>query len=250
MKVPEEVKKKIIENNSKISELLAENEELLRTEGLEIPEENFAVDQDYKISIPARYIRNKEYLVSRYHLEEIASDWIVRSNIGYALQLSDLHNYIINRFHLWGSVASMFYKSAIINLISIFEAIVLECASQMCYRANDCKLKRNECKYSFNQKQRSNSFEALKRINDLQITTFAEDELTRINELIGLRNRVHIRLSDKKEFTEKEFNVDVYNEVIRLLQRIDNEIYQNGVPRYRSCQAEQNRAELAEIFGE
>lgn len=250
MSISEEVKQKIISNNEKISELLAENEQLLRSEGLEVPETNFAVDDDQKVHFPTRYIRPKEYLVQKYHLEQIAGDWIVRSNIGYALQLSDLHNYILNRFRLWGPVATMFYKSAVVNLISVLEAMIFECATQMCYRAGTCKLNRKKCKSAFNQTQRNNSFAALKRINELEITTFSSDELDRIKELIDLRNRVHIRLSNEKEFTSKEFNLKLYNEVIQLMQRVSDEIYQNGVPQYKSCQAEQNRAELAEIFGE
>lgn len=239
MNVTNEIKQKIIENNAKISELLSENEVLLRKAGLSVPEENFAVNSDDKIKIPSNYIRPKEYLVIKYHLEQIAANWTVRSNIGYALQLSDLHNYILNRFNLWGSVATMLYKSAIVNLISIFEAIVFECATQICYQSNDCKLERRRCQYAFNKTQRNNSFEALKRINELGITTFSDEELNRVKKVIDLRNRIHIRLADEKEFTSKDFNLALYNEVIQLLQRVSDEIYRNGVPLYRTCSKEQ-----------
>ena len=79
--------------------------------------------------------------------------------------------------------------------------------------------------------------------------SFTEDELRRVNELIDLRNRVHIRLSQKKDFESTEFNLHLYNEVIKLLQRISEEIYNNGVPLYKSCQSKQNEADIEEIFG-
>ena len=145
----------------------------------------------------------------KYHLENIASDWVVRSNIGYALQLSDFHNFLINRFTLWGPLSAMVYKSAVINLISIFEAMVLECANQICCNSNRCTKKR-KCKNSFNKSQRENSFEAIKRINELQITTFTPEEILRIKELINLRNRIHIRLVEEKELSNKYFNLSLY----------------------------------------
>ena len=234
MYIPEEVKQKIIENNSKISDLLLENENLLRIEGLNIPEQNFALISDDKIKVPRGYIRSKEYLVFKYHLKEIASDWVVRSNIGYALQLSDFHNYLLNRFDLWGSVSAMMYKSAVINLVSILEAMVFEVANQICCNSSKCTRKRS-CKISFNKKQRENSYEAIKRINELGITSFSSDELSRIKELIDLRNRVHIRLAEEKEISDKEFNLELYNEIIKLLQRTCDELYKNAVPLYKSC---------------
>ena len=55
MSISEEVEQKIIGNNSKISELLLENENLLRIEGLNIPEQNFALTSDDKIKVPRGY---------------------------------------------------------------------------------------------------------------------------------------------------------------------------------------------------
>ena len=52
-----EDKEKLIENNSKISELLKENEEILKQAGYKPPMENFTVDNQEKISIPSGYIR-------------------------------------------------------------------------------------------------------------------------------------------------------------------------------------------------
>ena len=234
MSISKETKEKIKENNKKITELLLENENLLRSEGLNVPEENFAFDDENKIKIPRGYIRKKEYLLNKYHLSTIASNWVVRSNIGYALQLSDLHNFLINRFYFWGPVATVMYKSAIVNLIAIFEAMVLECANQICCDPKDCS-KNRRCKKSFNQNQRSSSYAAIKRINDLGITSFSSEELSRIKELINLRNRVHIRLVGEKEISDRYFNLKLYNEVIILLQRTSEELYNNATSFYHKC---------------
>ena len=130
----------------------------------------------------------------------------------------------------------MFFKSAVINLISVFEAITLECANRICYYSKECKRK-NNCSYSFNKAQRNNAFDSLHRMNELGITSFSIEEMTRIKELIDLRNRVHIRLACEKEFKSGEYNLALYNEVIRLLQKLDEQIIANGVSLYGYCHA-------------
>ena len=242
MDVSDEAKRTLIENNKTISRLLLENEQVLRDCGLEPPETNFALLQGTKIQIPSGYIRAKEDLIKKYRLDSIASNWTVRSNIGYALQLSDFHNYIINRFNLWGSVETVFYKSAVINFISIFEAIVLDCANQICRCASDCQLK-DRCQYSFNKNQRNRFFDALKRLNEVGVTTFSEEEMKRIIEIIELRNRVHIRLANEKEFISDDFNLPLYNEVVLLVQKLTEQIIDNGVQLYHHCDTMQKLAD-------
>lgn len=247
MSISEEAKQKIIENNREISELLTENEKILREQGFDPPEENYAADEDDKIKLPWGYIRTKDSLIRKFHLEEIASNWTIRSNIGYALQLSDFHNYIFNRIYLWGPVKTMFYKSAVINLISIFEAIVLECANQICYNPSKCRL-RKKCDKPFNKEQRNNVFSALQRLNELNVTSFSDDEMIRIKELIELRNRVHIRLANEKEYLSDEFDLSLYNEAIKLLQSVSEQIYTKGKPLYFHCSRAQEIAEIEEMF--
>lgn len=230
-----EDKEKLIENNSRISELLKENEEILKKSGYTPPTKNFALgNDDDKIKLPTGYIRTRNIFYNKYHLREIVKRVTCQRNISYALQLSDFHNYIINRFSMWGSVKTMFYKNAVINLVSIFEALVLECVNNICCDPSDCG-ENNICINKFNKKERNSAFDALKRMNQLNITTFTETELQRIKTIIDYRNRVHIRLATENEFKSDDFSLRLYNEIIEFLKRICEDIYNNGVPLYKKC---------------
>ena len=227
----EKAKAKIIENNEKISTLLRENEDLLRAEGFDLPNDNLNMDGLQKIKIPSQYIRTKEYFYEKYHLYIIVSAWDVRNNIAYSFQVSDLYNYLINRFNIWGSVETMLYKNAIINFVSIFEAFVFECANNICMCPSQCG-KTNKCKRHFSNTQRNNSYKALCRMRELHIVDYDEAKMERIKEIIELRNRIHIRLAENNEFNSSDFCLAVYNEVIGLLKQISEDIYTNGVKLY------------------
>ena len=228
------IKEKIIKNNEQISELLRQNEELLREEGLDLPNENFVVGDWYKIKIPSGYIRNTAYFYEKYHLDAIVKRWQVKANIAYAFQLSDFYNYLFNRFHIWGSVEIIFYKNSIINLVSIFEALILECANNICENPSECNKVKN-CGVHFTKEERNNSYKALMRINELGILFYTEEKMARIKEIIELRNRVHIRLAEKSEFNSADFCLDLHNEVIGLIQELSENIYNNGVKFYSCC---------------
>ena len=230
----ETTKEKIIKNNERISELLRENEELLRREGLEPPNENFVVGDWYKIKIPSGYIRNTTYFYEKYHLDSIVKEWQVRANIAYAFQLSDFYNYLFNRFNIWGSVVVIFYKNAIINLVAIFESLIFECANNICECPSECQ-RVAACKVHFSKAQRNNSYEALTRMNELGILSYGEEKMARIKEIIELRNRVHIRLAEKSEFSSEDFCLNLHNEVITLIQELSEAIYNNGIKLYSRC---------------
>lgn len=231
--ISEETKRKLLVNNKKISNLLKENENLLVSEGYRPPINNYVLDKDEKIKFPSGYIRVNESFQSKYHLNEIITKRSTVKNIAYSLQLSDFYNYIFNRFYIWGSVETMFYKSAIITLVSIFEALIFECANNICTPCN-CQLI-STCTKHFSKKQRNNSYEALKKLNELKITDFDNLEMQRINQIIDFRNRIHIRLATENEFNSSEFSLSLYNEVILLLQRLSQQIYQNGISMYDKC---------------
>lgn len=231
-------KEKIIKNNEQISALLCENEKLLRGEGLDLPNENFVVGDWYKIKIPSGYIRNTTYFYEKYHLDNIVKKWQVRANIAYSFQLSDFYNYLFNRFNIWGSVVIIFYKNAIINLVSIFEALILECANNICECPSECQ-KVAACKVHFSKEARNNSYAALARMNALGILSYSEEKMARIKEIIELRNRVHIRLAEKSEFNSADFCLDLHNEVINLIQELSEDIYNNGVRLYSYCNQEE-----------
>lgn len=225
-------KEKLKANTAEITRLLAENENILREEGLNPPANNFSLESSEKINIPSSYIRVNEYFIKKYHLREIVSDAHVRKNMAYTLQLSDLNNYLINRFFIWGSVETMFLKSAIINLVSVLEALIFECVNNICCCTNTCG-KANVCNYHFTNKQRNNSaFDALQKLNEINITRLGEDELSRVQEIINYRNHVHIRLAKDNEYLNSDFSIETYNELMLLLAKIDGAIFENGVPLY------------------
>lgn len=231
-----EDKEKLIANNIKISELLKENEEILKNSGYNPPVNNYTVDDRNKIDFPGGYIRTTNMFYEKYHLREIIAKINCRRNISYALQLSDFYNYLANRFFVWGSVQTMFYKNAVINLVSILEALILECANNICCNPSNCG-KNDTCSIRFNKDQRNKVLDALDRIKRLNITTFSDNEINRIKTIIGYRNRVHIRLATENEFKSDDFTLKLYNEVIGYLQRICEDIYSNGLPLYNKCRS-------------
>ena len=168
---------------------------------------------------------------------DIVKEWQVRANIAYAFQLSDFYNYLVNRFNIWGSVVIIFYKNAIINLVSIFEALILECANNICGRPSECQ-RVTACKVHFSKEARNNSYVALERMNALRIISYSEEKKARIKEIIALRNRVHIRLAERSEFSSADFCLDLYNEILTLIGELSEDIYHNGVKLYACCNQE------------
>ena len=112
-----EIQEKILNNNKKISALLRENEVLLRQEGYNPPANNFALPPEERISFPPGYIRTVAQFNEKYHLREIFPHRHSRHNVTYALEVSDLFNYVFNRIHIWGAVETVFYKLALVNLV-------------------------------------------------------------------------------------------------------------------------------------
>lgn len=230
-----ELKAKLLKNNKEISLMLRQNETLLKNAGFNPPEKNFVVEGSDKINIPSGYIRVTTYFSQKYHLNEIIRTRVVRDNITYAFQITDFYNYIINRFYIWGSLQTMFYKDAIITLVSIMEAFISECVNNICNNTKNCTSV-NKCKFHFNKGERGEKvFEALKKLKKISIVGFSDIEMERVEEFLSLRNRVHIRLAEENEFNSADFCLEKYNELICLLQRLSDDIYNNGVKYYIDC---------------
>lgn len=226
-----EIEEKISNNNKKISDLLRENEKLLRQEGYNPPAHNFVLPPEKRISFPSGYIRTVAQFNEKYHLREIFPRRYSRHNVTYALEVSDLINFVFNRIHIWGPVETVFYKLAIVNLVSIIEAIVLEAANNICPYAKTCK-KTKSCLKHFNKDERSNARLALKKLVLLNVLDFNQEKLSRVQEIIDLRNRIHIRLAPGNELLLDNFTRQFCNEVIMFLQDIDEQIYSKGTSLY------------------
>ena len=226
-----ETRQKIKENNHKISELLRENEMLLRQAGYDPPVKNLALPQNEKIQFPAGYIRTVSNFNEKYHLKSIFPYRYSRHNVTYALEVSDLMNFVFNRINIWGSVETIFYKLAIVNLVSVMEAIILEAANNICRNASHCT-KTRKCFKHFSRDERNNARKALEKLVLIDVLDYDEHKLARLQEIIDLRNRIHIRLTPGSELQLDNFNLELYNEAVQFLQDVDNQIFEKAVPLY------------------
>lgn len=226
-----EIQQRIARNNEQISELLRENEVLLREAGYDPPLKNITLPQREQIQFPAGYIRTVAKFNEKYHLREIFPYRYSRHNVTYALEVSDLMNYMFNRINIWGAVETVFYKLAIVNLVSIMEAIILEAANNICRNASYCG-KTKKCFNHFSKGERNNARLALQKLVLIDVLDYDEEKLSRVQEIIDLRNRIHIRLTKGSELQLDDFNLELYNEVVQLLQDVDEQIFRKGVPLY------------------
>lgn len=230
----DEVLQQYINNNEAISRLFGENEKMIREAGYKPPSVNFVVESKKRVNIPSGYIRTSHEFKDKYHLAEIVDKRNVRNNISYALQLSDYYNFVLNRFNVWGSIETMLYKQALINIVSIMEALILESSTRINLHCQKCKdigkCKNNICKFD-----RKNMKKAAERLYDLGVLKITEVELKRLIELYNYRNKIHIRLNAKNEFLDGKYDQNLYNEAIELMKKIDDCIWQEAVPLYDRC---------------
>lgn len=223
-----------LENNKSISFLLAENENILRSAGYVPPCMNFVVEDEKRINIPAGYIRTSKEFWNKYHLGDLVESLNTRKNISYALQLSDLYNFLLNRFYMWGSVEIMLYKQAFVNIVSIIEALILESSNRINLFCKQCS-NISKCQNNICQRDRENMKCAAEKLFELGILDINEVEKNRLIELYDLRNKIHIRLNDQNEFLDYKYNRALYNEVIEMLQKVDDCLWKNAVPLYKKC---------------
>lgn len=230
----EETRRKLIANNQKITELLQENEQLLKEAGYRPPKENYAVDYGDRIHMPKGYVRTSRHFFKKYHLGNIVKEYNMRNNISYNLQLSDYYNLLLNRFYIWGSVRTMLYKQDIINLVSIFEALITEATENIFQCCEDCK-RINKCKKRLNKHEQGSMKTSIPKLCEMGILDFNEKEVERIKEIYELRNRVHIRLTSKNEFLDNSFCQETHNELIGLLIRATERLNVYAVSQYGKC---------------
>lgn len=225
----------IIANNRKIEALLSENEGLLKKAGYKPPIINFVLrEQSDKIKIPNGYIRTSGTFWQKYHLNDVVKSRNTRNNISYCLQLSDFYNFILNRFHIWGSVGIMLYKQDFVNLVCVMESLILEATYNISEHCKSCK-NISRCKNHISKTERDNMKTAVNKLYELGILKISDEQKNRIVELYDLRNRVHIRLAENNEFLDNKFNLKLHNEIIDILVLVSEKIYESSVTYYGSC---------------
>lgn len=88
------------------------------------------------------------------------------------------------------------------------------------------------CHLHFSNSDRNYVKNALDRLVELNLLHFNPQEVQHIKDVIDLRNRVHIRLTNGNELSNADFNRDIYNDAVNLLKTVDEQIYQYAVPLY------------------
>lgn len=223
-----------VKNNIRIGELFVENEKLLKSAGYNPPCSNFSVKKEERINMPAGYIRKSGDFWKKYHLVELVESRNTRNNISYALQLSDYYNFLVNRFNVWGSIEIMLYKQAFVNIVSIIEALILESANRMNKFCQKCP-NISRCKNNICSRDRENMKCAVEKLFKMGVLKIDSEKKLRLIELYDLRNKIHIRLNEQNEFLDNKYNMNLYNEAIRILQIVDEQLCKNAVPLYQSC---------------
>lgn len=220
----QETKSKIIENNYSISKLLLRNEELYLSELSDMNRRIYPVSDKDKIIIPNGYIRKKEDFIKLYNLDKITPNYKHQSNIAYLMQYSDLMHYINTRFYIYGQLSKVHYYYDIINLAAILEVILKELAEQYRNLCNKCKNKKN-CENIISKDTIQDLKKLIQKLNMLKIININELCVGKLNDLIDLRNKIHLRLMSNTLYNTKNLTRNFYNECISnfkiLIKSID-----------------------------
>lgn len=222
--IPPKSKKLILNNNGRITKYLARNRKYLHKANACWSQEEKLSDEE-KIQIPSDCVRKVKSLSDQYHLEDIILSNDVRNNISYLLQTSDFYDYFLNNFCIYGPVRTIFIKNSILNLFSIFEALIFSCGKNICNPKNCDKI--DGCNIHFSKNERGKLDSALHKMKDIGILKFDDSDMERIKEIIMLRNEVHLLLAKGNEFWEDKFNMNLYYEMRKLLERTLKAIYNN-----------------------
>ncbi len=256
-----EAYKKIEENSQTITQLLRENEALLREIGFDPPSNNIMLTDEASIKFPSNYIRQADYFREKYHLRDIfvkekgdVDGKNIADNCAYALIVSDIYNYWINRFGFWGVVASLIYKDGIINFVSVIEAMVKEGTKKYACKCDHCKNKEscNKRILKADLKKRTKGgnkpelslgeyvdlMEKLKFVEN-PILVFddnigKENVYQKLKSMIDIRNYVHITKSDVNSLNNNQFDLKNYNECLKLLQMFSAAIYER-IDQQKKC---------------
>lgn len=184
------------------------------------PVDNILRNEFILINIPNKYIRKTEYFRKEYRLSEYINDSRVVDNIAYSLQISDLHNYFINRFNLFGIIKNLYLKNAIINLFSIEEAILysaITTLNKFCWQNNKVCKKNNSCE--FYVKTRNNlKFNDLVEVYQKRIGFYDQNFIEVLNKLKEIRDCVHIEDVKYSELLASDtYSMTNYNNAITSL---------------------------------
>jgi len=163
------------------------------------------IDQDhfdkpeYRINFPYGYIRPAANF--RFKLQFI-KDKNIQTNLSYALQLSDLFCWLLNRLNLWGIVKQMVIKNGIILMASISESISVYSAKFFSFGLN----------IGFN-----------KRITRMENKKMISSDLRKdLQWLWDIRANIHIYEIKHTEY--KKYSEDDYIKAVVTTRKFVNEL--------------------------
>jgi hypothetical protein len=198
-------------------------EKFLKESGINTPYDNIALDQDEKIWIPFGYIRDKQYFIGKYKLNEIIDNAIVRDNIAYSLQASDLFNFFMNRFRIGLSAGKVFYKYAIINEVSIIEAILYGAIDKLhmhCINDGSICNKNSRCAFYIKSSKQYNFSEIIKLHREKELLELTDEQVCVLMFIKGLRDNVHIWDNEERDYFNDDYCQDRYNLIVIILKYI------------------------------
>lgn len=187
------------------TESIRELESIIR-ESYETPKKNLNIEKYDGIRIPSAYVRPASYFRSEYKLTQLISDQVQVNNIAYSLQASDLYNYFVNRFYLFGVIKNLFIKQTIINLFAIQEGILystLMTLRSYCIFNNLVCKKASSCRY-YIKSRNTLTFPELISTYDEKINFNDEKFLSYLKKLKAIRDCIHIEDVKFSEWSGEE----------------------------------------------
>jgi len=241
--LPDDIQNEIKNKLFKASKALQEVEDLIKTTGIKIPEDNVKLPEKFVLKLPRGYIRTLGVISKKYKLD-LLDDKTLSKNISYAIQYTDFINYILNRTNLGEgglSVGALFRKHAIINVMTIVEGILIGMVEKTYLKCSRCKDFGVNCSikialvYSKYRKYLDDHMNCKKSLDFFWIleylkkaTIIESSEYDELNELRSYRNHIHIQYIDRKtkrrqrDFLEENYSLVNYNNAIRSLHNVTN----------------------------
>ncbi len=218
-KLSKEAERKIIDNNSTISMLLKRNETIYLSELSDLERRLFPVMEGNRITIPREYIRKKEEFIEQYNLAKITDNYQHQSNIAYLMQYSDLTHYFNTRFYIFGQMKKVYFYYESINLAIILEAILNELAQRYRDFCSKCR-NQKKCNYLINKSQAYDLKKLLTRLEELNIINLTERQIKILENLIDIRNDIHIRLMNFTIYNNPALTCDNYNKCMLTFKKL------------------------------
>lgn len=230
------------EYKSKLKEAentLHECENILRENGVVGPIDHPKVAQKERIWFPSGYIRKADHFREDYGLRKLIIDLKTRNNIAYALQLSDLLNYIINRFYLGDySVGNTFYRMATAHIFTIIESILCGAVNHLhghCVKGENVCKRAGKCDLYFKRAGSYSFSKLLEKLQNEKIIQLTTDDTEKLETLKEIRDRFHMWDTGDSDFHDAKFKISDYNDAIQLLTRI-RDIAVKTFPNYQAKQ--------------